>query len=154
MKWNGYLRERQQELHAYLVRLRVPSALPGDLPQGGVILAVGSLVDCQRVTEGNQTMFAEFDRIAGDLSLGRWVWVLEDVRPLRHPVPCRGMQGIWSVPGRAEALIARQQRPERRRDLARDAKLEADRAGAVDWEAVEDAGRRGLYGLPPRGDKP
>jgi hypothetical protein len=103
VKWNDYLRERQRELHSYLVR-HGALGLPGDLPRG-VILAVGSLVDCLQVTEGNQTMFSAFDRIAGDLSLGRWAWVLEDVRPLRHPVPCRGMQGIWTVPGRAEALI-------------------------------------------------
>jgi hypothetical protein len=125
VKWNDYLRERQRELHAYLVRCG-DMGLPGDLPRG-VILAVGTLVDCLQVTEGNQTMFSAFDRVAGDLSLGRWVWVLEEVRPLRHPIRCRGMQGIWTVPGRVEALIHRQQTSGRRRDLARDAKLEADR---------------------------
>lgn len=34
---------------------------------------------------------------------GRWYfgpvgWVLEDVRPLDEPIPCRGAQGLWTVP--------------------------------------------------------
>jgi activating signal cointegrator 1 len=93
----------------------------------GAALAVAELRDCFQVTEDNATTFTEFDRLSGDLSHGRWVWVLEQVQPLRHPVPCRGMQGIWTVPGRVEELIRRQERAGRRRDLARDAKLEADR---------------------------
>jgi activating signal cointegrator 1 len=103
LKWDDYLQERQRKLHNYLVR-RGSIGLPGELPRG-VVLGVGELVECLQVTEDNQTMFAEFDRIAGDLSLGRYVWVLERVRPLRHPIPCRGMQGLWSVPARVQALI-------------------------------------------------
>lgn len=30
-------------------------------------------------------------------------WVLGDVRPLASPVPCRGAQGLWSVPPDASA---------------------------------------------------
>ncbi len=133
VKWNDYLRERQRELDAYLVRCG-GLGLSGDLPRG-VILGIGILVDCLQVTEGNQTMFSAFDRVAGDLSLGRWVWVLDDVRPLRHPVACRGMQGIWAVPGRVQTLIDRQQTADRRRDLRRDAKLEADRGGGPDRDS-------------------
>jgi hypothetical protein len=29
---------------------------------------------------------------------GAWHWELEDVRPLREPVPCRGMLGLWRPP--------------------------------------------------------
>ncbi len=105
VKWDRYLQERQAELHDYLVRCG-GLGLPGELPRGAV-LGVGDLVDCLQVTEGNQTMFAEFDRIAGDLSLGRWVWVLDRVRPLRHPIPCRGMQGLWTIPPDVEAAIRR-----------------------------------------------
>lgn len=28
---------------------------------------------------------------------GRWAWVLEDVRPLREPLPLRGRQGLWAL---------------------------------------------------------
>ena len=126
VKWDAYLQERQRTLHEYLVR-HGGIGLPGDLPRG-VILAVCELVDCLQVTEDNQGMFAEFDRIAGDLSLGRYVWVLERVRPLRHPIPCRGAQGLWTVPAEIAGQILDQLAPgDRRRDLTRDAKLEADR---------------------------
>jgi hypothetical protein len=29
---------------------------------------------------------------------GPYGWVLEDVRPLPEPIPCRGAQGLWDVP--------------------------------------------------------
>jgi hypothetical protein len=33
-------------------------------------------------------------------------WVLRDVETLVTPVPCRGMQGLWTVPPQVEAEIA------------------------------------------------
>lgn len=33
-------------------------------------------------------------------------WVLRDVETLITPVPCRGMQGLWTVPPQTEADIA------------------------------------------------
>lgn len=39
------------------------------------------------------------DEIAfGDFRIGRYVWRLGNVRVLPEPVPCRGMQGLWTVP--------------------------------------------------------
>jgi hypothetical protein len=35
-------------------------------------------------------------------------WLLEDVRKLAHPIPCRGMQGLWPVPEAVEQEIRRQ----------------------------------------------
>jgi activating signal cointegrator 1 len=105
-KWDRYLQERQAELHQYLVRCG-GFGLPCELPRG-VILGVCDLVDCLRVTEQNETLFAEFERIAGDLSLGRYVWVLERVRPFRTPIACRGAQGLWTVPGDVLEQVMRQ----------------------------------------------
>ena len=34
--------------------------------------------------------------VLGDLSSGRWAWLLEDVEPLAHPVTARGGQRIWN----------------------------------------------------------
>ena len=31
----------------------------------------------------------------GDFGVGRFLWVLQDVVPLREPVPATGRQGIW-----------------------------------------------------------
>ena len=34
----------------------------------------------------------------GDWSPGRWIWCLEDVRKMKHPVPTRGYQKVWTMP--------------------------------------------------------
>ena len=31
----------------------------------------------------------------GDFSIGRYLWLLSDVKRLREPMPCRGFQGFW-----------------------------------------------------------
>lgn len=35
-------------------------------------------------------------------------WVLDDVRPLAEPVPCRGMLGLWCLPDEVEQAIQEQ----------------------------------------------
>lgn len=35
-------------------------------------------------------------------------WVLDRVRPLAEPVPCRGAQGLWVVPADVEVRVAEQ----------------------------------------------
>lgn len=46
----------------------------------------------------------------GDFAPGRWAWILADVRPLPEPVPCRGAQGLWTVPADIEAAVLDQAR--------------------------------------------
>lgn len=36
---------------------------------------------------------------------GQYHWRLANVRALAEPVPCRGMQGLWTVPADVEALV-------------------------------------------------
>jgi hypothetical protein len=82
------------------------------LPVGAVI-AIADLVDCVRIDgcvngqmgpfevpvykaelengktiRGNEFMF-------GDYSIGRYAWILENVKPI-EPVPARGQQGLWN----------------------------------------------------------
>lgn len=33
----------------------------------------------------------------GDYSLGRWIWVLNDIKKVKHHRPIRGKQGLWDV---------------------------------------------------------
>ncbi len=35
-------------------------------------------------------------------------WVLKDTRALRKPVPCRGMQGLWTLPRDVERRVLEQ----------------------------------------------
>lgn len=54
----------------------------------------------------------QFEILIGPGKHWRWmfgpqVYVLADIKPLRDPVPCRGMQGFWTVPdGPARAVRA------------------------------------------------
>lgn len=41
---------------------------------------------------------AMLDPDLGDWSAGRWLWALDEVTPVWPPVPCRGRQGLWTVP--------------------------------------------------------
>ena len=34
-----------------------------------------------------------------------WHWVLADVRPLDEPVPCKGRQGLWTLPDDVERKV-------------------------------------------------
>ena len=38
------------------------------------------------------------ERQMGDFALGRFGWVLDDIRRLEKPIPYRGMQGLFDVP--------------------------------------------------------
>lgn len=39
---------------------------------------------------------------------GHYHWVLDRVRPLAEPVPCRGMQRLWELPADAEKAVRAQ----------------------------------------------
>jgi activating signal cointegrator 1 len=98
MRWDPWQRRVCHELDVWL-KSHGSVGLPtvANLPFGAV-LAVAELAHCEQVTEETATSFSEFDRIAGDLSVGRWVWVLDKVRPLREPIPWRGQQGLRTAP--------------------------------------------------------
>lgn len=62
------------------------SGIDFDQAQGS-ILAVADLVDCHR-SVGCCSPW-------GESSPNVFHWVLDDVRPLPEPVPCRGQLGLW-----------------------------------------------------------
>lgn len=39
---------------------------------------------------------------------GQYHWRLDNVRALTEPVPCRGAQGIWRLPGEVDAAVCAQ----------------------------------------------
>lgn len=83
-----------------------------ELPYGALI-ATCELVDCRptesfsldvlHTSEIRRTelralgIFAWSEHEMGDFSAGRYGWVLEDVRALPEPLPCRGLQGLFNV---------------------------------------------------------
>jgi len=86
-----------------------------DLLPFGAVIAIGRLVDCrptgsftvQELDEErhpdvvppliNPSIDAWTERMLGDFTLGRWGWVLADMRPLPEPIPFRGRQGLFDV---------------------------------------------------------
>lgn len=64
------------------------------LPRGAVI-AVCNLIDCVPTDDLTQKQIGT-ERYFGDFSLGRYAWILEDVRQLPEPIPAKGRQGLWN----------------------------------------------------------
>jgi hypothetical protein len=63
------------------------------LPRG-FIIATCILVDCIRTDDLTQAQIGT-DRPFGDFSLGRFAWLLEDVKVLPEPIPAKGKLGLW-----------------------------------------------------------
>jgi activating signal cointegrator 1 len=74
------------------------------LPRGAIV-ATAELVACERMFEkvyptiGGYPSAREF--ICGNWQQGRFAWLLNAVKPLKPPVPYRGMQGLFDIDGSA-----------------------------------------------------
>jgi hypothetical protein len=68
----------------------------------GTIVCVAMLVEC---VETAYAYVNRSERFWGDYSWGRWAWFLEDVKVLSEPIPCRGMQGLWTPSPEIERQI-------------------------------------------------
>ncbi len=78
----------------------------------GAIVAVADLVDCRptesftngeldtprRPKDVDNNLYDWTERIMGDFSLGRFGWMLSNIRRLDVPVPFVGRQGLFNVP--------------------------------------------------------
>jgi hypothetical protein len=76
------------------------------------VVAVVNVTDCHRCEDGccpgspwAETHYTEHGgRLRGDVTH----LVYDNVRPLDVPVPCTGMQGMWTLPGEVEAAVRAQ----------------------------------------------
>lgn len=91
----------------------------------GAIIAVAELLECYPAdaipdvycwqganvyTRLTLQPLSESERALGDFSAGRFAWFLYPVRIVSPVVPCRGMQGIWTVPPEIEEQVRRNTR--------------------------------------------
>lgn len=60
----------------------------------GAIVAFADLVDCVTVHAARAGKPFEWLRTHKHVS-GPWCWILENIRPLAVPIPCKGAQGLW-----------------------------------------------------------
>ena len=76
------------------------------LPRGAII-GVVNLEDCYLVDTVRDTTMR--DVLFGNWTPGRYAWRRGPVvRVLPTPVPCRGLQGLWTVPADVERLVRAQ----------------------------------------------
>lgn len=71
-------------------------AIPYTLPLGAIV-AIARLVECRRVETIRDTL-GPTERALGNYGDGRFAWILADIRPLAQPIPCRGAQGLFTIP--------------------------------------------------------
>lgn len=71
-----------------------------DLPLG-CIIGTATIVDMIPAMDVYRKI-AQLERTFGNYTMGRWAWQCADPVLFKTPIPCRGMQGLWTVP---EALL-------------------------------------------------
>lgn len=69
------------------------------LPLGAVV-GVGRLVDVVPIgtDDGDELPRVISELSWGDYTPGRWAWIFDSVRGVYPPIPCKGRQGLWSLP--------------------------------------------------------
>lgn len=55
---------------------------------------------------GPSPLVGDLQRPYGDFRPGRFAWLLDDIKPVDPPVPCRGRQGLWTPPEDVLAAVA------------------------------------------------
>lgn len=83
----------------------VTAALDSALPESmkldyGAVIGTVEIVDCVPVEEVMHTL-TDRERVLGDYSPGRFVWVLQNPVMFDAPIPARGKQGWWNWEGQA-----------------------------------------------------
>jgi hypothetical protein len=80
-----------------------------DLPLGAIIATARLHATLQtreiRCYRSTTARLLPHELAFGDYSDGRYGFVMADVRPLKHPVPCKGALGFWDVPADVEHLL-------------------------------------------------
>ena len=64
----------------------------------GHIIAEATLVDCIYMDEEFISNIKNNNKeyICGEYSIGRYAWVLKDIKELNEPIPAKGNLGIWN----------------------------------------------------------
>jgi hypothetical protein len=73
-----------------------------DMPIGSII-AKCNLIDCLRITHEdgieaqleNDFIVEANEYCFGDYSPGRFAWILDNVEPLKEPIPAKGKLSLW-----------------------------------------------------------
>lgn len=64
--------------------------------QTGVILLECDLTDCILITEDFKQQQSKSELDFGDWSVGRYVWKIENIKPINSPIKIKGQLGLWN----------------------------------------------------------
>ena len=84
----------EEPFYSVLMELAVPDPLSllRLMPRGAVI-ATCELQGCFKIEEG--LLLKRQERLFGDYTPGRFRWMLENVKQLKHPISAKGALGLW-----------------------------------------------------------
>jgi hypothetical protein len=78
---------KRVENRTWRTRYRGPLLIHAAKPTGAIV-ATADLIDCVPIQDAQHLDFAE----------GPWCWLLEYIRRLPKPIPCRGQQRLFDLP--------------------------------------------------------
>ena len=62
----------------------------------GKIIAVVDVIACEKITSSNRPTGNEL--AFGDYTKGRFMWITDNLRKLKEPIPFKGKQGFFEIP--------------------------------------------------------
>lgn len=96
--WAMMIRDRRKtkETRTWATKYRGPllivsSKTPANQGPAGVALATCNLVGCRPMTKADES------DACCPIYPGAYVWILEDIEPIRTPFPVKGQLGIYEV---------------------------------------------------------
>lgn len=60
----------------------------------GAVVAICDLEACFKIDQG-PLLISDQEKAFGDYTPGRYMWLLDKVRELKHPIPAKGALGLW-----------------------------------------------------------
>jgi hypothetical protein len=84
---------------------------PEDCLPFGAVLALCFLTDIVPTDGPVPDWMTAGEMPFGDYSAGRYAWKLADIRPLKEPLPLRGVRGLVDLDSNVAAQIMRRTRP-------------------------------------------
>lgn len=67
----------------------------GILPLGAIVTTC-NLVDCVKMTQEFIDTVQSPELDFGDYAVGRYAWILENIKPLEKPIPASGALSLWN----------------------------------------------------------
>lgn len=112
-RWDEAVRAAAIANHHIAVAMSAVGLTAWDVLPRGAVVATCELVDCQPTASGVTLdgwiaggvlwELTPYERAFGDYTPGRYAWLLADVKPLPTPIPMRGAQGLFDLPGELAA---------------------------------------------------